>query len=71
VEQRHELRQHYVVVAKPASHPTLRAAVATAEGTEPTQTGQWTAGSGARERTYTYRVVRHMPLALESVVRVT
>jgi hypothetical protein len=70
VEQLHELRQHYVLVAKPASHPTLLAAVAAA-GTEQTQTGQWTVGSGVRERTYTYRVVRHMPLALESAVRVT
>jgi hypothetical protein len=71
VEQLHALRQHYVVVAKPASHPTLLAAVAAAAGTEQTPTGQWTVGSGVRERTYTYRVVRHMPLALESAVRVT
>ena len=54
VEHLHELRQHYVLVAKSASHPTLLAAVATAEGTEQTQTGQWTVGSGARERTYTF-----------------
>jgi hypothetical protein len=53
VEQLHELRQHYVLVAKPASHPTLLAAVAAAAGTDQTQTGQWTAGSGARQRTYT------------------
>jgi hypothetical protein len=71
VEQLQELRQHYVLVAKPSSHPTLMTAVAAAEGTEQSQTGQWTEGSGARQRTYTYRIVRHMPLALESVVRVT
>jgi len=47
------------------------AAVAAAEGTEQSQTGQWTAGSGARQRTDTYRLVRQVPLALESVVRVT
>lgn len=70
VEQLHELRQHYVLVAKPSSHPTLLAAVAAAEGTDPTQTGQWTTGRGARQRTYTSRLVRQVPLALESPVRV-
>lgn len=58
-----------MLVAKPASHPTLLAAAAA--GTEQTQTGQWTVGSGARERTYTYGIVRQVPLALESAVRVT
>jgi hypothetical protein len=71
VEQLHALRQHYVLVAKPSSHPTLIAAVAAAGGTEQRQTGQWTEGSGARQRTYTYRLVRQVPLALESAVRVT
>ena len=60
-----------MVVAKPASHPTLLAAVAAVVGPEQTQTGQWTVGSAARQRTYTYRVVRQVPLALESAVRVT
>jgi hypothetical protein len=58
-------------VAKPSSPLTLLAAVAAAEGTDQTQTGQWTEGSDARQRTYTYRFVRPMPLALESAVRVT
>jgi hypothetical protein len=71
VEQLHALRQHYVLVAKPSSHPTLMAAVVAAEGTEQSQTGQWTEGSGARQRTDTYRLVRQLPLALESAVRVT
>jgi DNA-binding response OmpR family regulator len=71
VEQLHAVRQHYVLVAKPSSHPTLMAAVAAAEGTEQSQTGQWTEGSGARQRTYTYRLVPQVPLALESAVRVT
>jgi hypothetical protein len=71
VEQLQELRQHYVLVAKPSSHPTLMAVVAAAEGTEQSQTGQWTEGSGARQRTYTYRRVRQVPLSLESAVRVT
>jgi DNA-binding response OmpR family regulator len=71
VEQLHALRQHYVLVAKPSSHPTLMAAVVAAEGTEQRQTGQWTEGSGARQRTDTYRLVRQLPLALESAVRVT
>jgi len=71
VEQLHAVRQHYVLVAKPSSHPTLMAAVAAAEGTEQSQTGQWMEGSGARQRTYTYRLVRQVPLALESAVRVT
>jgi hypothetical protein len=71
VEQLQHVRQHYVLVAKPTSHPTLLAAVAAAEGTAQSQTGQWSEGSGARQRTYTYRLVRHLPLALESPVRVT
>lgn len=71
VEQLHALRQHYVLVAKPSSHPTLMAAVAAAEGTAQSQSGQWTEGSGARQRPYTYRLVRQVPLALESAVRVT
>ena len=71
VEQLQQSRQHFVLVAKPSSHLTLMAAVAAAEGTEQSQTGQWTDGSGARQRTCTYRLVRHVPLALESAVRVT
>jgi hypothetical protein len=46
-------------------------AVAAAEGTDQTQTRQWTDGTGARQRTYTYRLVRRVPLSLESAVRVT
>jgi hypothetical protein len=71
IEQLQQLRQRYVLVAKPSSHPTLMAAVAAAEGTEQSQSGQWTEGSGARQRTYTYRFVRQLPLALQSGVRVT
>jgi hypothetical protein len=71
VEQLLSLRQHFVLVAKPSSHPTLMAAVAAAEGTGQSQTGQWTEGSGTRQRTYTYRFVRAVPLSLESAVRVT
>jgi hypothetical protein len=71
IEQLQLLRQHYVLVAKPSSHPTLLAAVAAAEGTEQSQTGQWMAGRGAGQTTYTYHLVRDMPLALESAVRVT
>jgi DNA-binding response OmpR family regulator len=71
VEQLHALRQHYVLVAKPSSHPTLMAAVTAAEGTEQSQSGQWTEGSGVRQRNYTYRLVRQVPLSLESPLRVT
>lgn len=71
VEQLVQLRQHFVLVAKPNSHPTLMVAVAAAEGTTQSQTGPWTEGSGARRRTYTYRLVRSVPLSLESAVRVT
>jgi hypothetical protein len=71
VEQLQVLRQHYVLVAKPASHPTLLAVVTAAEGTERSQTGQWTEGHGARQRTYTYRLMAQVPLSLESPVRVT
>jgi len=71
VEQLRQLRMHYVLVAKPSSHPTLMAAVAAADDPGVSQQGQWQEGSGARQRTYTYRIVRQMPLALESAVRVT
>jgi hypothetical protein len=71
VEQLQQVRQHYVVGAKPNSQPPLLAAVAAAEETDQRQTGQWTEGSGARPRTYPYRLVRQRPLALESPVRVT
>jgi hypothetical protein len=71
VEQLQQLRQHYVVVAKPNSPPTLLAAVAAAAETEQSQTGQWTEGSGARQRTSTSRLVCQLPLALESPVRGT
>jgi DDE_Tnp_1-associated/Transposase DDE domain len=70
VEQLQQQRQHYMLVAKPSSHPTLMAAIAAAEGTALSQTGQWTEGNGARQKTYTYRFVRWVPLALESAVRV-
>jgi hypothetical protein len=70
VEQLQQFRQHFVLVAKPASHLTLLAAVVAAEGPEQSPTGQWTEGSGVRQRTYTYRLVRHVPLSLESAVRV-
>jgi hypothetical protein len=71
VEQLQPLRQPSVLVAKPSSPPTLRAAVTAAAGTDQTQTGQWTQGPGVRQRTYTYRRVRHLSLALESAVRGT
>jgi hypothetical protein len=71
VEQLMQLRQHFVLGAKPSSHPTLMAAVEAAEGTTQSQTGQWREGSGTRQRTYTYRLVRAVPLSLESTVRVT
>jgi len=48
VELLQQQRQHYVLVAKPSSQPTLVAAVAAAEGIEQSQTGQWTEGGGAR-----------------------
>jgi len=70
VEQLQQQRQHYMLVAKPTSHPTLMAAVAAAEGANLSQTGQWTEGKGARQKTSTYRCVRQVPLALESAVRV-
>jgi Transposase DDE domain len=70
VEQLEQQRQHYLLVAKPSSHPTLVAAVAAAEGTAPSQTGQWSEGSGPRQRTYTYHFVRQVPLAQDSAVRV-
>ena len=48
VEQLQPLRLHYVLVAKPASHPTLMAAVAAAEAQGVGQQGQWHEGSGTR-----------------------
>jgi hypothetical protein len=70
VEQLHQQRQHYVLVAKPTSHPTLMAAVVVAEGTAQSQTGHWTAGSGAQQKNFTYHFARQVPLTLESAVRV-
>jgi hypothetical protein len=70
VEQLLQQRQHYVLVAKPNSHPTLGAAVAAAEGTAQSQTGYWTAGSGAHQKIFPYHFVRQVPMALESTVRV-
>jgi hypothetical protein len=70
VEQLHQHRQHYMLVAKPSSHPTLLAAVAAAEGTAQEQHGHWTEGHGAQQKTSTYHFVRQVPLALESAVRV-
>jgi hypothetical protein len=70
VEQLQQQHQHYVLVAKPNSHPTLMTAVATAEGTGQSQRGPWTEGDGARQRRYTYHFVHQVPLALESAVRV-
>ena len=71
VEQLQQLRLHYVLVAKPASHPTLLAALAAALEQGVSQPGQWDEGSGTRWRRYTYRIVRQVPLALESPVQVT
>lgn len=71
VEQLQQLRLPYVLVAKPASHPTLMAAVAAAEAQGVSQQGQWEEGSGARRRTYPYRLVRQVPLAAENPVPVT
>jgi hypothetical protein len=70
IEQRQQQHQHYRLVAKPGSHPTAVAAVAAAEGTAQSQTGQWTEGSGARQRTYPYPFVGQVPLALERALRV-
>src|SRR4029434_2786267 len=62
VEQLQQSRQHFVLVAKPSSHPTLMAAVAAAEGTAQSQTGQWSEGNDARQRSYTYRLAHQVPL---------
>jgi Na+-transporting methylmalonyl-CoA/oxaloacetate decarboxylase gamma subunit len=71
VEQLQHLRLHYVLVAKPDSHPTLMATVAAAEAHGVSQPGQWEEGSGTRRRIYTYRIVRQAPLAAENPVPVT
>jgi hypothetical protein len=46
VEQLQQLRLHYVLVAKPSSHPTLMAAVAAADEAGGSPQGQWREGSG-------------------------
>jgi hypothetical protein len=71
VEQLQHLRLHYVLVAKPASQPTLRATVAAAETHGASQQGQGEEGSGTRRRSYPYRSVRQAPLAAQSPVRGT
>jgi hypothetical protein len=48
----------------------LAAAVAAAEGTGQSQTGHWTAGNGAQQKTYTDHFVSQVPLAQESAGRV-
>jgi hypothetical protein len=48
-----QLRLPSVLVAKPAAHPPLMAAVAAAEAHGASQPGQGHEGSGARRRTYT------------------
>jgi hypothetical protein len=70
VAQLQQQRQHYMLVAKPNSHPPLMVAVTAAAGTPQSQRGQWTVGHGTQQKTYTYHFVRQVPLALESSVRV-
>lgn len=71
VEQLHQRRLHYVLVAKPDSHPTLMAAVEAAEQHGASQWGQWQRGTGAQRRTFEYRIVREVPLAAQHPVWVT
>jgi len=71
VTQLQPLRLHSVLVAQPASHPTLMAAVAAAEAHGASPPGQGHEGSGARRRTDTYRIGRQVPLAAENPVPVT
>ncbi len=61
VEPLQPQRQHSVLVAKPNSQPPLAAAVAAAEGTEQSQTGHGTAGSGVHQKTDTYPFVSPVP----------
>ncbi len=70
-EQLQHLRLPYVLVAKPAAHPTLMAAVAAAEAQGVSQQGKWHDRSGTRRRIYTYRILRQLPLAVAGTVRVT
>lgn len=71
VAQLQQHRLHYVLVAKPASHPFLWERVEVAEQRGQSQHGQWQEGTGAQRRTYAYRIVRAMPLAFGQAVRVT
>jgi len=71
VEPLQHLRLHYVLVAKPASHPTLMAAVMGAELQGVREQGQGAEGSGVRPRIYTYRIVRQVPVAAAHPVPVT
>src|SRR5262249_9761171 len=71
VTQLQPLRLPYVLVARPAWHRTLMAAVAAAEAHGASPPGQGHEGSGARRRTYTYRIGRQVPLAAEKPVPVT
>ena len=71
VKQLQQYRLHYVLVAKPASHPFFWERVAGAEQRGQSQRGQWQEGTGAQRRTYAYRIVRDMPLAFGHAVRGT
>jgi hypothetical protein len=70
VEELHGLRMHYVLVAKPSSHPALFAEVEERERRGACAHGTWTEGSGPRRRTFTYRTAADLPLTQSGEVHV-
>jgi hypothetical protein len=70
VGELHDLRLHYVLVAKPSSQPALFAAVEECEQRGACGHGTWTEGRGPRRRTFTYRTAAHRALTPTGAVRV-
>lgn len=64
------VRMHYVLVAKPSSHPSLFAAVEARERRGECEHGTWIEGSGPRRRTFTYRTTAALALTQSGMVQV-
>jgi hypothetical protein len=60
-----DVRMHYVLVAKPSSHPALFAEVEARERRGEGEHGTWTEGSGPRRRTFTYRTAAALAIPVK------
>lgn len=71
VQQLLEQRMHYVLVAKPDSHPELFEWVEMLERVGGSEHGSWHEGPACRRRFFEYRIVRQVPLTAEHTSWVT